>query len=71
MAGYARSSTEAGGEAVTFNRYVITIVLPNLILCSLLGKPALAIEKAARKVRLACGRRMERVMMDSPPKEVK
>lgn len=54
---------------MTFNRYVITVVLPNLILCSLLGKPALAIEKAARKVRLACGRRMERVMLDAPPKE--
>lgn len=54
---------------MTFNRYVITIVLPNLILCSLLGKPALAIEKVARKVRLACGRRMERVMIDAPPKE--
>ncbi|MCC3240651.1 hypothetical protein [Enterobacter cloacae complex sp. 2021EL-01169] len=54
---------------MTFNRYVITIVLPNLILCSLLGKPALTIEKVARKVRLACGRRMERVMLDAPPKE--
>lgn len=54
---------------MTFNRYVITVVLPNLIICSLLGKPALAIEKAARKVRLACGHRMERVMMDAPPKE--
>jgi len=54
---------------VTFNRYVITVVLPNLIFCKLVGKPALAIEKAARKVRLACGRRMERVMMDAPPKE--
>jgi exopolysaccharide biosynthesis predicted pyruvyltransferase EpsI len=62
-------SAAAGGEAVTFNRYVITVVLPNLILCSLLGKPALAIEKVARKVRLACGRRMERVMLDAPPKE--
>lgn len=65
----AVSSTAAGGEAVTFNRYVITVALPNLIICSLLGKPALAIEKAARKVRLACGRRMERVMLDAPPKE--
>lgn len=54
---------------MTFNRYVITVVLPNLILCSLLGKPDLAIEKVARKVRLACGRRMERVMIDAPPKE--
>ena len=56
---------------MTFNRYVITVVLPNLIICSLLGKPALAIEKAARKVRQACGRRMERVMMNAPPKEMK
>lgn len=54
---------------MTFNRYVFTVMLPNLILCSLLGKPALAIEKAARKVRLECGRRMERVMLDAPPKE--
>lgn len=54
---------------MTFNRYVITVMLPNLILCSLLGKPAMAIEKAARKVRLACARRMGRVMMDAPPKE--
>ncbi|HBL5408763.1 MULTISPECIES: hypothetical protein [Enterobacter] len=54
---------------MTFNRYVITVVLPNLIICSLLGKPALAIEKAARKIRLACGLRMERVMLDAPPKE--
>jgi hypothetical protein len=63
-----RNSAAAGGEAVTFNRYVITVVLPNLIFCKLVGKPALAIEKAARKVRLACGRRMERVMRDAPPK---
>lgn len=69
MGSVTGSSTAAGGEAVTFNRYVITVVLPNLIICSLLGKPALAIEKAARKVRLACGRRMERVMLDAPPKE--
>lgn len=54
---------------MTFNRYVITVMLPNLILCSLLGKPAMAIERVARKVRLACGRRMERVMLDAPPKE--
>ncbi|EPN9190282.1 hypothetical protein ACT4TS_000081 [Enterobacter roggenkampii] len=54
---------------MTFNRYVITVVLLNLILCSLLGKPALVIEKFARRVRLACGRRMERVMLDAPPKE--
>lgn len=54
---------------MTFNRYVITVMLPNLILCSLLGKPAMAIEKAARKVRQTCARRMERVMMDAPPKE--
>ncbi|MCE6964908.1 hypothetical protein K6W81_13625 [Enterobacter sp. MW07] len=54
---------------MTFNRYVFTVMLPNLILCSLLGKPAMAIEKAARKVRLACARRMGIVMMDAPPKE--
>lgn len=54
---------------MTFNRYVFTVMLPNLILCSLIGKPALAVEKAARKVRLACGRRMGRVMMDAPPRE--
>lgn len=54
---------------MTFNRYVITVMLPNLILCSLLGKPAMAIESVARKVRLKCARRMERVMLDSPPKE--
>lgn len=54
---------------MTFNRYVLTVVLPNLILCSLLGKPAMAIEKAARKVRLACACRLGRVMMDVPPKE--
>lgn len=54
---------------MTFNRYVITVMLPNLILCSMLGKPAMAIEKAARKVRQACVRRMERVMLDAPPKE--
>ncbi|HBN5788421.1 TPA: hypothetical protein L3G56_002463 [Enterobacter hormaechei] len=53
---------------MNFNRYVITVVLPNLIFCKLVGQPALAIEKVARKVRLACGRRMERVMMDAPPK---
>lgn len=54
---------------MTFNRYVITVMLPNLILCSLLGRPAMAIERVARKVRLACIRRMERVMLDAPPKE--
>ncbi|WP_201748093.1 hypothetical protein [Enterobacter hormaechei] len=53
---------------MTFNRYVITVMLPNLIFCKLVGKPAMAIEKVER---LACGRRMERVMMDAPPKEVK
>lgn len=53
---------------MTFNRYVLTVMLPNLILCSLLGKPAMAIERAARKVRLACARRMGRVMMDAPTK---
>jgi len=56
---------------VTFNRYVITVVLPNLIFCKLVGKPAMSIERVARKVRLACGRRMERVMMNAPPKGVK
>lgn len=54
---------------MTFNRYVITVMLPNLILCSLLGKPAKSIEQAARKLRLKCTRRMERVMIDAPPKE--
>lgn len=54
---------------MTLNRYVITVMLPNLILCSLLGKPAMAIERVARKVRLKCARRMERVMLDAPPKE--
>lgn len=63
------NSTATGGEAVTFNRYVITVVLPNLIFCKLVGKPAMSIEKVARRVRLACGRRMERVMLDAPPKE--
>lgn len=29
----------------------------------------MAIERVARKVRLACARRMERVMLDAPPKE--
>ncbi|EMG7879178.1 hypothetical protein V5M88_001519 [Enterobacter hormaechei] len=53
---------------MTFNRYEITVVLPNLIFCKLVGKPAMSVERAARKVRLACGRRMERVMMDAPPK---
>lgn len=56
---------------MTFNRYVFTTMLPNLIFCKLVGKPAMAIEKAARKVRLSCGRRMQRVMMDAPPREVK
>ena len=54
---------------MTFNRYVITVMLPNLILCSLLGRPAMAIERVARKVRLKCARRMARVMIDAPPKE--
>lgn len=56
---------------MTFNRYVITVMLPNLILCSLLGRPAKAIEQAARKLRLKCARRMERVMLDAPPVEMK
>lgn len=54
---------------MSFNRYVYTVMLPNLIFCKVVGKPAMAIERAARKVRLACGRRMERVMLDAPPKE--
>lgn len=55
---------------MTFTRYVYTVMLPNLILCSAFGKSAKAIEKVARKVRLACARRMQRVMMDAPPKGV-
>ena len=39
--------------------------------CANEGKPAMAIEMVARRVRPACGHRMERVMMDAPPKEVK
>ncbi|EPX3843509.1 hypothetical protein ACWY7B_004724 [Enterobacter hormaechei] len=54
---------------MTFNHYVITVVLPNLIFCKLVGKPAMAIEKTVRRVRLACSRRMKRVMLDAPPKE--
>ena len=54
---------------MTFNRYAFTVIMPNLIFCKLVGKPAMAIEKVARKVRLACGRRLQRVMMDAPPKE--
>ena len=54
---------------MTFNRYVITVVLPNLIFCKLVGKPAMTIEKVARKIRVACGRRMKSVMLDAPPKE--
>lgn len=54
---------------MTFNRYVIAVMRPNLILCKIVGKPAMAIEKVDRRVRLACGRRMERVMMDAPPEE--
>lgn len=56
---------------MTFNRYAITVILPNLIFCAALGKPAKAIEKVARKVRLSCAGRMQRVMMDAPPREVK
>ena len=56
---------------MTFNRYALTVMLPNLIFCKLVGKPAMTIEKVARKVRLACARRMGRVMMDAPPKERK
>lgn len=54
---------------MTFNRYVYTVVLPNLIFCKLVGIPAVKIERAARKVRLACCRRMQRVMLDAPPCE--
>lgn len=54
---------------MSYGRYVYTVMLPNLIFCSVFGKPAKAIEKVARKVRLACGRRMKRVMMDAPPKQ--
>lgn len=53
---------------MTFNRYVYTVMLPNLIFCKVVGKPAMAIEKVARRVRLVCARRMQRVMMDAPPK---
>lgn len=56
---------------MSFNRYVYTVMLPNLIFCKVVGKPAMAIEKVARRVRLACGRRMERVMLDAPPREMK
>ena len=56
---------------MTFNRYAVTVILPNLIFCAALGKPAKAIEKVARKVRLSCAYRMQRVMMDAPPREVK
>jgi hypothetical protein len=54
-----------------FNRYTTTVILPNLIFCAVFGRPAKAIEKIARKVRLACAHRMLRVMMDAPPREMK
>ncbi len=53
---------------MSYGRYVYTVLLPNLIFCSIFGRPAKAIEKIALKVRLACARRMERIMMDAPPK---
>lgn len=56
---------------MSFNRYAITVILPNLIFCAAFGKPAKATEKAARKVRLSCAGRMHRVMMDALPREVK
>lgn len=56
---------------MTFTRYVYTVMLPNLIFCKVVGKSAMALEKVARKVRLSCGRRMQRVMLDAPPREVK
>ncbi|SSH66409.1 Uncharacterised protein [Klebsiella pneumoniae] len=54
---------------MTFNRYVFTVMLPNLIFCKIVGKPAKAIEQIARKVRMACVRRMQRVITDAPPRE--
>lgn len=54
---------------MTLNRYAITVILPNLIFCAVFGKSAKAIEKVSRDVRLSCARRMQRVMMDAPPKE--
>ena len=54
---------------MSYGRYVYTVMLPNLIFCKLVGMPAMAIERFARKVRLACGRRMQRVMVDAPPKK--
>lgn len=56
---------------MSYGRYVYTVMLPNLIFCTALGRPAKAIEKAARKLRLASGRRMQRVMMDAPPREMR
>lgn len=54
---------------MTFNRYVITVVLPNLIFCKLVGMTSLSIERVARKVRLLCAHRLKRVVMGAPPKQ--
>lgn len=54
---------------MTFNRYSITVILPNLIFCAVFGKTAKAIERFARQVRLSCANRMQRVIMDAPPRK--
>ncbi|MEG9424905.1 hypothetical protein [Citrobacter freundii] len=51
---------------MTFRRYVYLVMLPNLIYCSIIGKPAMFIEKVARRVRMHCGNRMQQVMEQAP-----
>lgn len=51
-------------------KYSLFVIAPNLIFCWVFGKGGMVIEKAARKIRLACCYRMKRIMEAAPPREM-
>jgi len=46
--------------------YALRVALPAIIICKPIGLTAKAIESIARKIRLRCVRRMQKVMQDFP-----
>ncbi|MDQ1226504.1 hypothetical protein QE443_002665 [Pantoea ananatis] len=51
---------------MTRAKYALLIALPALIICNPVGKAAKTIELAARRVRIKCLRRMQKVMAGVP-----
>lgn len=46
--------------------YALLVALPALLICRPVGMTAKKIEIAARKLRLKCARKMERVVANAP-----